>query len=293
MIAWKNTTPVLRQAVYYLRQRKAQRRYFDHFVLKPSKILVPRPYRKQGYQSMLARYKNKYSERERCFVIANGPSLKGLDLSFLKDEITIGCNGIYKNFDDWGFHTDFLLFEDVEQFEIRAEELKSVKGPTMLAAIYNAYAIADTKEWLFFNSPRCMNNLYYWNEEYPQFSKDFASIVHLGSTVSTIMLQWAYHLGFKKVYLLGLDHDYGKLPALFPPGKIVIDETNIDMVKECHFDPNYYQLGDVIGVPDVARQDKAYAKCKTSFEEDGREIINLNPTSKLEVFKKQNISSIT
>ena len=39
-------------------------------------------------------YKNK---RKRCFILATGPSLLDVDLSLIKDEITIGVNAIQKS----------------------------------------------------------------------------------------------------------------------------------------------------------------------------------------------------
>ena len=45
-------------------------------------------------RSKLRKYKNIHKGK-RCFIIANGPSLKKIDFSLLKDEITIGMNRIY------------------------------------------------------------------------------------------------------------------------------------------------------------------------------------------------------
>ena len=46
-------------------------------------------------------------------------------------------------------------------------------------------------------APRHSNDNYYFkvDEIYPQFSPDFASIVHLGGSVTYIMLQLAYFWG--------------------------------------------------------------------------------------------------
>ena len=156
-----------------------------------------------------------------------------------------------------------------------------------MAAIYNAYALSRSRGWLFFNAPRCAGTHYYFSPEdvYPQFSKDFAAVVHLGSTVTYIMLQLAFHLGCDPVYIVGLDHDYGKLPDLFPPGKITVNKENYELVRQCHFDPQYYKLGDVIGVPWVEKQEMAYQAALEAFSEAGRTIINVSDTTKLKVFR--------
>jgi len=251
-----------------------------------------KPGYQEGYQDKLAGLRNKYAGR-RGFVIGNGPSLKEMNLSPLKDEITIGSNGLYKLFDELGFSTDFLIFEDIEQTEIRGPELKRVTGPTKLAALYNAYAIARDKDTIYFNSPRANRGGYYWESDlYPQFSRDFASGVHLGATVTYIALQLAYHLGFNEVYLIGVDHNYGRLSELFPPGKITITEENLPLVDECHFSKGYYKVGDQIGVPYSKEQEEAYTLAKTEFELAGRQIFNAGVNSKLAMFPKVDFEEI-
>lgn len=288
MIAWKTTShPKWKQLIFQQRVARAQLGYFDHFGFRKGRFKFPRPTLIKGYQSQIAALRNKYLDQP-CTVICNGPSLESVPPETIKRTITIGCNGVYKKFPDWGFSTNFLVFEDVEQFEIRAPDLLAVNGPIKMAAIYNAYALSNTRDWIFFNAPRCANNDYYWSSEdiYPQFSKDFASVVHLGSTVTYIMLQLAFHLGCNPVYIVGLDHNYGKLPSLFPPGKIKITEENFDLVKHCHFDPSYYKIGDVIGVPWVKQQELAYDLALRSFTESGRSLLNVSDTTKLKVIPR-------
>ena len=128
-----------------------------------------------------------------CFVISNGPSLNNIDISKLKDEVTIGCNGIYKMFNRWGFHTDFLMTEDMEQTELRAKDFESVNGPTKLAALHNAYSLSSRSKFSFFYvGARDAND--YWSHFYPRFSKDFASIAYLGGSITYLMLQLAFFL---------------------------------------------------------------------------------------------------
>ena len=51
-------------------------------------------------------YREKFRGK-RCFVIGNGPSLNELDLTKLKDELTIGSNGLYLNYERMGFYPTF------------------------------------------------------------------------------------------------------------------------------------------------------------------------------------------
>lgn len=285
MLAWTKDFPKSALPLAYWRLLRARHGYFDRVGLRRGRWGLPRFTHVAGSQQRLALMRRKHQDR-RCFIIANGPSLQQLDMMKLRREVTLGCNGIYQAFPEWGFHTSYLVFEDIEQLELRRHDVGKVRGPVKLAAIYNGYAFKSDQRTLFFNAPRMRGQLYYWEELYPQFSTDFAAIVHLGSTVTYIMLQLAYHLGCNPVYLVGLDHDYGELPALFPPGKITVTEENIDQIRGLHFSNTYYQVGDQIGVPDVARQEAAYARAREAFEADGRQVFNASAHTALDVFER-------
>lgn len=285
MLAWTSKFPRSALPLAYWRLLRARHGYFDRVGLRVGPWGLPRFTHLAGSQQRIAAMRDKHRGR-RCFIIANGPSLQQLDMSKLRKEVTLGCNGIYRAFPEWGFHTSYLVFEDIEQLELRRHDVGQVQGPIKMAALYNAYAFKPDKRTIFFNAPRMRGQLYYWKDLYPQFSTDFASIVHLGSTVTYIMLQLAYHLGCDPVYLVGLDHDYGELPRLFPPGKITITEENIELIRGLHFSNQYYKLGDQIGVPDVVMQEAAYTRAREVFEADGRRVINASAHTALEVFDR-------
>lgn len=291
MIAWTKTFPKRERFVGYYRLLKARHRFYDTLGLTRGKHGMPRIGHRGGYQRRLAMMRDKQKDR-RCFIIANGPSLKQMDLSALRREITIGCNGIYSAFPEWGFHTSYLMFEDIEQTELRRHDIHAIEGPMKLASIYNAYSFKADQKTVFFNSPRMRGHNYYWTELYPQFSRDFASLVHLGSSVTYIMIQFAYHLGCNPVYVIGLDHSYGELAKRFPVGKVKITEENIDLVRGLHFSDKYYKVGDQIGVPDVPRQEQAYTLARKEFEAVGRNIYNAGLDSKLDLLEKVDFESI-
>ena len=74
------------------------------------------------------------------------------------------------------------------------------------------------------------------------------------------MLQFAYHLGFSKIFIVGLDHNYGKLPKLFKPGKIDVTPENLHLVQQCHFKKDYYKIGDKKNI--IEHLDKNKSKIK-------------------------------
>lgn len=272
----------------YIRLINTRLKFFDSVKLS---IVNGRPRfeKKIGYQSKLFKYKNLYINK-RCFIIGNGPSIKDMDLSPLKDEITMGSNGIYKNFEKMGFKTDFCFFEDRQQTYLRRKDIKQLQGTVKMISLSNAYHIPSSKDTLFFNERfPCEKND---NPFHASFSRDFPSVAYLGGTITYIMIQWAYFLGCDPVYVLGVDHNYGELPKLFPPGKLKITENNIKSISKLHFDKKYYSVGDVIGVPDVAFQNTSYNLSNKIFELENRKIYNCGLKSKLESFPCVDFSSL-
>lgn len=284
VIVWTKNFPKYKRPMGYLRLLQARLRFFDHFVLKRNglKLTIKK---ERGYCYRLRQLYNKY-EGKRCFIIGNGPSLKKMDLSPLKDELTIGSNAIYKAFSDWGFSTDFILFEDVEQTEIRGPEIPIIKDSTKLLSLYNAYAVPSVDRDTLFMNVRGADKVY-WEEEAPMFSRDFANIIYLGSTVTYLSIQLAHYLGCSKVYLIGVDHSMKELRKQFPPGKVAITEDNFKLLKQYHFSNQYYKVGDCLGIPYYEYQEDAYKKAREVFLEDGREIYNAGLDSQLDVFEKK------
>lgn len=299
MIPWRPDFPARRKPLGYLRLLRARHRFHDRVrpglrvepIARLGGLQLPRPRLIDvlGDKSRLARLRDRHAGR-RCFVVGNGPSLAAMNLAPLRNEVTIGSNGIYSRFGAWGFSTDYLLFEDMEQTELRGPDIPGIRGPLKLAGLHNAYAFRPDKDTVFFNAR--LGDSFYWNRLAPVFGRDFSEIVYLNSTVTTIGLQLAFHLGCDPVVLIGVDHDYGRLPELFKPGKIRITEENIELVRGCHFDPNYYQVGDLIGVPNVKLQEQGYRAARHAFEQDGRRVLNATVGGRLECFERADYTEL-
>ena len=56
--------------------------------------------------------------------------------------------------------------------------------------------------------------------------------------------------------------------------------------------PDYYQIGDVIGVPNTSLQDKAYEVAADAYKQAGREIYNAGVNSFLDAFPRTDFDSI-
>ena len=117
------------------------------------------------------------------------------------------------------------------------------------------------------------------------FSKEFDKGVGSSGTVTFTALQLAYYMGASKVVLIGIDHNFkfsGK------PNDI----EKITDIDQNHFDPNYFKIDQLWGVPNLKKSEEGYQIAKEAFEQDGREVLDATVNGKLKIFKKVAIEDI-
>ena len=289
MLYWSKSYPENRKSVGLNRLRKACQNYFMVFD-EEGKHQPGKSYRER----LMALHNVHHGKR--CFVMGNGPSLARMNLSLLKEEITIGSNGIFKKFSEIGFPTTYFTMEDTEQVEDREDELASISGTTRFFALYNAHCIPARDDTLFLNIERTSHGEGHqgkrWKHLYPQFSLDLASAVYLGATITYINIQLAFFLGCDPIYLIGVDHNYGAITKKYKSGKIDIDDKVMDELQNSHFISDYHSVGGRFGVPYTEQQEMAYAHSYFVVKSFGRNIFNAGYDSHLEIFPKVSFDSL-
>jgi hypothetical protein len=217
--------------------------------------------------AQLVSFKNKHTG-DRCFIIGNGPSLKQMDLSLLKNEITFGLNRGYLLFPRIGFSTTFLVVINryvMEQFGDEFVDLVPVKF----------------LNWYYRKSTFPQKDIIYIR---PGIKSRFSTNpvikpVWEGATVTYIAMQLAYYMGFSKVILIGVDHSFGTKGL---PNQLVVSNGN----DPNHFDQNYFGKGVKWQLPDLETSGSAYSMAKKYFEADGREIVDATMNGNLSIFRK-------
>lgn len=236
-------------------------------------------------ESAICAYKNKH-QGQVGVILANGPSLNNINLEKLKQYVTIGMNRIYLMYDKSDFRPDYYCLEDHMVAEDNTAEISSLEGSVMFIPKDLSYCIKDNTNILYTNLIR----RYRGAKQKSMFSANFAEKVYWGGTVTYYALQLAYYLGFNKVYIVGLDHNYIK-PTNAKGEKIVSREDDVN-----HFDPRYFGKGKRWHAPNnlIDRMEISYREAKRGFEESGRQIINATLNSKLseDVFPKMDFVNI-
>jgi len=158
--------------------------------------------------------KNKH-DGERCFILCNGPSINTQNLLPLKSEIVFSVSNGYRHPDFLTFQPTYHCIPQVTRTRLRENEI-SKWFQEMDSALGSAEIfMSDTeKELVKKNTLFHGRKIHYlalgsylgkWNrEEVPDLSKACMGV----QSVPIMCLMIAMYMGFKKIYLLGVDHDH-------------------------------------------------------------------------------------
>ncbi len=154
---------------------------------------------------------NRHSDGGRCFVIGNGPSLAGMDLRPLAREFTIAANSFYKHPDASDVAPNYLCIGDPHfmsdeprtlewhrTIESRFPDASLILHPDA-DALLKRHQLYAGHEVFFFRTGR--------RARLPEeVNVDFSRRLNVGMTTgSLLMLPLALCLGFREIYLLGVD----------------------------------------------------------------------------------------
>ncbi|MFH0902007.1 MAG: 6-hydroxymethylpterin diphosphokinase MptE-like protein [Pseudomonadota bacterium] len=218
----------------------------------------------------LERFRSKH-KGQRCIVIANGPSLATMDLSPLKNEITIGLNRCYLMFDKWGFEPTYFVSINGLVLEQFASDIRQLSMPLFLNWNRRALFQPSRADTLFLRMRLTVAD---------EFTGELTRPICDGGTVTYAALQLAYYLGCTEVVLVGLDHSFVEKGR---PNKTEVRHYEVD-ASHCH--PDYFPKGVKWQLPDLQRSEIAYATARRAFEQAGRRIVDATPGGKCPVFER-------
>jgi hypothetical protein len=224
------------------------------------------PWRRESIRR-LAAYKGIH-QGERCFIIGNGPSLKRMNLSNLREEYTFGMNRIYMAFPDWGFHTTYFVSVNSMVIEQCVEDIRNLPMPKFLSW-RSRHLIDPTEDTMFLHTTYTG----------PKFARDVRGRVWESATVTYVALQLAFYMGFDKVVLIGVDHHFVTEGV---PNTTVVSQGD----DQNHFDTAYFGKGFRWQLPDLETSERGYHLARDVFARAGREVIDATVGGNLTVFPK-------
>ena len=218
------------------------------------------------HSNYLKKYKDIHSGCD-CFIIGNGPSLNKHNLSCLENYYTFGLNKIYLLFDKSSFRPSYHVAVNPLVIQQSVKEFESLTCPSFLS---------------YLPSEKIVRNLDHINflltKSGCTFSGNISERISEGWTVTYIAMQIAYYMGFKTIFLIGVDHNF--VSVGLPNEKQFLAGSDPN-----HFDPNYFG-GKEWQLPDLQGSEASFNLAKFFYERDNRKIYDATIDGKLSIFQK-------
>ena len=222
------------------------------------------------HSKKMLRFKNIH-HGEDCFIIGNGPSLNKMDLSLLKDHHTFGLNKIYLMFDRVDLNLSYHVAVNPLVIEQSTAEFEALNCPSFLS--YGpAHKVVRPLDHLNFIATNSICPMPF------SFCGDLTMPLHEGYTVTYVAMQIAFYMGFRNVYLVGVDHNFNASGAPNSEQMMQGEDQN-------HFDPRYF-ADKRWHLPDLQASELSYCLAKYFYAVDGRQIWDATVGGKLQVFPR-------
>lgn len=218
---------------------------------------------------------------KRAFIIANGPSLKTVDLDLLKSEITFASNKIYLAYDQTDWRPTYLCCTD----DIVAQNNKDIliKHPGVKLFGHSVFKyFKGERSITFCNPPRTMDAAKNW---------DLVDGISTGHSVVFYQLELAFWMGIREVYVIGIDFSFDVKSK--PTGEIAMGNQVIKAAGESnHFHPNYRPIGETWTMPKLDKLQAEFEFALIKYQEHGGNIVNVSRKTMLEAWPRETLENV-
>jgi hypothetical protein len=242
-------------------------------------------------EQRLAEFRDRHVGR-RAFVIGTGPSLTTADLDLLSGELTFACNKIYLAFDQTHWRPDYYAVTDLlvaeQQCAHIAEQTSTKFFPDTLRVVLRETRAAFVRSLPLLSAQG-------------HFSTNLMRGYYEGATVLHFLLQLAYFMGIREVYMLGLDFSFSTPNANdasprdattrgalhIPAAELLVGqgETN-------HFHPAYRPTGELWVAPNLDKSRRAFIAAREAFRKADGQIWNASRKTRLDVFPRVDLDAV-
>lgn len=230
----------------------------------------------------ISHLKKKYFGK-RCFIIGSGPSLRISDLDMLQGEYCFASNKIYTVFDKTDWRPTFYVVSDNDitpemyKQSVAFDKRTEIK---FFPANFKKKCLGINEGVLFYNYQGCDVT----GKRMPEFSENISCSVGEGYSVAYVAMQIAAYMGFKEIYLLGLDFSW---PVYKDCAGNIYENGQ---TKHRFYEEN--RENDEISIPNVELMENAYKQARKFCEEHGIKIYNATRGGKLEVFPRMEFDTV-
>jgi len=187
---------------------KDQKKPFFQYLMK-SELQIPSEYLDLFGQN--EKFKELHNG-ERIFIIGNGPSIQKTNLLKLQTEKKMVVSNFYLNKDKDMIKPDYYCFTQFPQNNIWNEAFKISYLNEIGKKGGNPQFFFNISEKRYIEQCRCfddknVNYMYLSNLNESFYEEiDLTEKIMEGRSVSIDCLQWAIYMGFKEIYLVGIEH---------------------------------------------------------------------------------------
>lgn len=216
--------------------------------------------------------KLQVKESDECLIVANGPSVNSVDFSKYPNHKIITMNRAYVKWDDLFNRKPFL---HVCVNLLVMNEFKNDMINLDCPFFCNYSAIKG-------NLNKCNNNIYPILMGFfigDRVTEDIASPFSSSGTVTFVALNLALLLGFKKIVIVGLDHEFKDKGEKNKTVTMTHDDEN-------HFFGSYFPKGMQWELPDLERSERGYRIIQDYCLEKKVVILNESTHTKCDVFPR-------
>lgn len=209
---------------------------------------------------------------EDCFLLCNGPSLNDVDFDLLADRHLIGLNKIQllrKKFPAirFSFHTAIneLVIEQCHR------EFGDLGCPSFWAQSQVPNGVAPTA-----NAIPIVTKTRRFSQGFTQDM--MAEPVFHGHTVTFVALQIAFSLGFRQVFIVGMDHSFRAKGEANSRQKMEGEDHD-------HFDPSYF-AGMQWDLPDLEGSELNYRIADFVYRRNERMVFDATEKGHCRIFER-------
>lgn len=235
----------------------------------------------ESYNRIKDVYKN-----ERIFILGNGPSLNNTPLHILENEKVLCTNRFNLMLERLNYTPEFYACIDDRVLSTIQNDIQEISQKVDYVFLPLIHPSSGKN---FYKIYKNIKNVYWLILNKFGYSLDMPYI-GINKSVTNCSLQIAAFMGFKEIYLLGVDLDY-------EDHKSVKKENRRDWTSENdddpnHFDPRYFGKGTKYHHPRLDETFKKWEEAKEFFEKNGVKIYNATVGGKLEIFERVNLKDV-
>jgi len=183
-------------------------------------------------------------------------------------------NRAYLSFDDWGFIPKYHVCINGQVIQQFSKDLENISAHKFYNRFYRNV----------FSKKTNINFLYLGLKLTDKVINKFSSAFSSGGTVTFVSIQLAMLLGYKKILIVGMDHNFTNVGKANELAVMKSDDEN-------HYRNDYFPKGISWEYPDLKRSELGYKKLNDFASDNKIKIIDCTINGKCNIFNKSSLDN--